>query len=504
MHSKLGLCSIHKFRSGLRHAFAALLILCVSASVFAQEGHFPQKLQWKADKNALYYQVELQTAKTGKSTMIKTEQNQIELSLQPGKYRYRVYVYDFLGREAGVNSWTDFEILKASHPVFVSVESTVNLPLDSDVFDIKIDVSGVSAKSTVRLINQQTGHSVNGELFLKGASKVQSETERAEKARFSYVRAGNWKIKITNPSGFSSESAVITIVDSARTQLEAQTKQMAENQAAALAEAEKKALAEAEKEKKEQEKAAAAKAAEEKRLAELEKEAAKKAEKKREESLPVSEKQEKAVRTFLSESAHHDVTISPVGRGHSEFGMYLSDYKPLDRMENHSYNNMGIGLSYALHFNQKKRVHAGLCLHADGSTVMANLDYIEEWYAVGIFGGLFVQMGLTSFFSIVPQVESGVQLDFVRSSKTPSTWYTSPAVQASLEFKISPQYIGLDGLSIALAPYYRFALEKDGDMARYLGGRLSFLYHAGKKKRVDTSPWAAPSVKDDLPSGDKE
>ena len=473
---------------------AALLL---TASAFSQEGHFPQKLQWKADKNALYYQVELQTVKTGKSTMMKTEKNQIELSLQPGKYRYRVYVYDFLGRQASVNSWTDFEILKASHPVFASVESTVNLPLDSDVFDIKIDVSGVSAKSTVTLINQQSGHSVNGELFLKGGSKVQSETERAEKARFSYVRAGNWKIKITNPSGYSSESPVIAIVDATRTQLESQAKAMAEAQAKAAAEAEKKAQEDAAKEEK---RIAKVKEAEDKRLA-LE---AAEAEKKREESAPASEKQEKAAREFLKESVNHDVTISPVGRGHSEFGFYMTDYKPLDRMENHSYNYMGIGLSYSLHLNQKKRVHSGLCLHADGATVMANLDYIEEWYAAGIFGGIFIQMGLTSFFSIVPQVESGIQLDFVRSSKTPSTYYTSPAIQTSLEFKISPQNIGLDGLSVSLAPYYRFALEKDGDMARYLGGRLSFLYHIGKKTRVDTSPWAAPSVKDDLPSGDKE
>ena len=85
--------------------FVIFLILMAPFAAFAQVAKAEQKIEWHADRNAFYYRVEVMNVATGKTTFVKTEKNSTTVSLEPGKYRYRVYVYDFLDREAGVNEW---------------------------------------------------------------------------------------------------------------------------------------------------------------------------------------------------------------------------------------------------------------------------------------------------------------------------------------------------------------------------------------------------------------
>lgn len=225
---------------------------------FSAEKKFTQKLQWKSDKNAFEYKVEIVPESGGKSTFFTTGENVIEFSMPSGKYKYRIYAYDFLGRESSVTPWQKFEILKALTPE-VSVPKLAETPKEKDKnFSMDVDIKNIAEDTKVELINSETKEIVKGTLSIeKNADEV-----KAAKADFPSVKEGNWKLRVTNPSGLSSESEEIKVSDS-------------ETIAAIKAEEKRKAEAEAERiriaeEKKKAEEAEKARIAEEKRLAEIE------------------------------------------------------------------------------------------------------------------------------------------------------------------------------------------------------------------------------------------
>ena len=459
-----------KIRFSSKKIFSLFLILVTGSLLFAQETKFPQTIKWRSDKNAYYYRVEVQNQTTGKSDIIKTEKNQLELSLQPGKYRYRIYVYDFLGREAGVNQWTSFEILKASKPEITLLDKKVYIPESGDYFNINAKITGVSAKSTVILINEETGHEVKGELLLQNDSKSASETANAVRARFYYVRPGKWHLKITNSSGYSSQSESFEIIDSANLTSSQKTQELE----AALKKAEAEKITEEEVQKKVDE--AVAKALEEERTKNQE-EKAKSEEEKSMEIARLQEENKKALAQARSAMAGE--------RGMAEVGVYFKDFVPLEHMENHAVNFLGGGLAFNLNFFPLLSVNPGFCLHVDAETVMANLSYIEEWYSAAAFGGFFLEFSLNDYFAFVPTVEGGVFMDFVRSSVTDNELYFSPAVQGSLALKVFLTGRKNSGLSIEAAPYYIGAFEKK-EMAHYLGGKIGFVYNIGRKSVKNT------------------
>ena len=181
------------------NAFILQNSLCV-----AEENRFTQKIEWKADKNAFEYRLELKDNESNKSTFYTTEKTYIELHLKTGKYSYRIFVYDFLGREAAVSKWKTFEILKASQP---KIKTSVTEPIvidDTGEIELDVDIDGIAADSIVELVSD----SIKGNLVISSASTSASEIGKASKVRFKDVRAGKWRLKVTNPSGLSSESDV--------------------------------------------------------------------------------------------------------------------------------------------------------------------------------------------------------------------------------------------------------------------------------------------------------
>jgi len=226
--------------------YALLCILFGAIALPLSAADFTQRLEWKADKNVFEYKVEIQPA-SGESKLISTEKNFVELSLPAGQYRYRVHAYDFLGREARVSEWTSFEILKASTPEITLPKESVDLSSDSKTLEMPVTIADITGATTVELVNAATGKVIKGTLVgsaAKGA--VGSETARATMAQFKNVPEGEWKLRVTNPSGLASESAAFSVIDRPRIEKE----RLAEEAAAAAAAA------------------AAAKAAEELRIAE--------------------------------------------------------------------------------------------------------------------------------------------------------------------------------------------------------------------------------------------
>lgn len=516
--------------------FAIFLILVAPFAAFAQVAKAEQKIEWHADRNAFYYRVEVMNVATGKTTFVKTEKNSTTISLEPGKYRYRVYVYDFLDREAGVNEWTDFDVFKANPPVVRKLDQKVTLPAGADEFTLRAEFLQISEKSTVSLVNQGTGRETSGR-FTELKNTGGNETGSATAAIFPYVRTGNFRIKITNPSGHTTLSEPFAIIDA-----ETAAKQKADEEARLNSMKvpiinkypEKVILPDTgdtftvkadisnimEKTKISLVNTAnglempgklnfssktgevTASGADFHRIKEgkwhlkvtnpngnyvespefdVIDRVAERQQQQEEAERKAQEKQDEKD-SKAEEKREKNLAMGTRERGRNELGVYVKDYLPLARMENHASDYLGAGLSYNFYFNTKSRINFGLCMNADAQTVMANLDYVEEWYQFNGLAGLFVNFQLANAFAVQPQVKGGVQLDLVRSSVEADGWYVSPSIETSLAFKISPGLSRTDGFSVELAPFYIISFETD-DQAHYLGGRMGLLYRFAKKNK---------------------
>lgn len=242
----------------IRFLCSLLLLHVFCASAFAAPVRLQQMLSWKADRNALSYRVEIQPI-GGKSQFIETEANSVQVSLSAGSYRYRVYAYDVLGRESTVSEWTAFEVLQANQPKITPPADKVALSEDGSTLELDVPVANVTNDSRVELINTQTGAVLSGTLSVTRPASTASETAEATKAQFTNVPEGNWKLRVTNPSGLTSETKAFAVTD------EAKARRIAEEEARKAEEARiaaEKAAAEEEARKAEEARVGAEAAAE--------------------------------------------------------------------------------------------------------------------------------------------------------------------------------------------------------------------------------------------------
>jgi hypothetical protein len=133
--------------------FLSILLSCllVSSGLFAQEqasyridesGRFFQILRWEKT-NAYFYEVEVEQ-RTESDAWVprlkeKTENPMLEVSLPPGRYRYRIVSYNVLGRAAAYSGWTLFRIHAARTPAAQRPGKTVSIPRDDKTFTLTLD-----------------------------------------------------------------------------------------------------------------------------------------------------------------------------------------------------------------------------------------------------------------------------------------------------------------------------------------------------------------------------
>lgn len=197
--------------SGVKKFLPALCLMLFAALLSADEPKFSQRIEWRANANALEYKVEIQDTATNAVSSFTTEKTFAELSLAPGNYRYRVTVYDFLGRKATTSAWTAFSVIQAAKPEIRRIEKNVTASDAAERLEIAVDIANVSADSLVELV----GENVPGELEISGSGGT-DEKERVSKVYFQDVPPGKWRLRVTNASGFSAESDVIEIVSAVK------------------------------------------------------------------------------------------------------------------------------------------------------------------------------------------------------------------------------------------------------------------------------------------------
>ncbi|MEE0892748.1 MAG: hypothetical protein UIT85_01825 [Treponema sp.] len=199
---------VNSLRYVLKSVLVSLfIVLCSSAFLTAQEtkSKFTQRLNWKSDFKAMEYLVEVKNENSDEIIEFKTEENFIEFTMPSGKYSWRVTAYDYLGRKSKITKWKEFEILKAMKPVIKDVEKSVPLKkLDSStIVEIPLLSESISDAAKVELVDEILDRCISGKIV-------------DGKAVFENVIEGDYKVRITNPGGFSCESQELTVVDNSR------------------------------------------------------------------------------------------------------------------------------------------------------------------------------------------------------------------------------------------------------------------------------------------------
>ena len=199
---------VNSLRYVLKSVLVSLfIVLCSSAFLTAQEtkSKFTQRLNWKSDFKAMEYLVEVKNENSDEITEFKTEENFIEFTMPSGKYSWRVTAYDYLGRKSKITKWKEFEILKAMKPVIKDVEKSAPLKkLDSStIVEIPLLSESISDAAKVELVDEILDRCISGKIV-------------DGKAVFENVIEGDYKVRITNPGGFSCESQELTVVDNSR------------------------------------------------------------------------------------------------------------------------------------------------------------------------------------------------------------------------------------------------------------------------------------------------
>lgn len=186
-------------------------MLFVNVNVYSQTPAFTQKLAWEQEINALEYKVEIKDESSDKVLKsVRTTDNSIEFSLPAGNYLYRIFAYDFLGRQASVTDWKNLTIIKALKPKINLVESSVSINKNSKKpVVIPVDVERITDESVITLINKESGQKIEGTINLE---KDAEGSVKSSSVQFPHVAEGKWSMIVKNPSGLETESEMIVVV----------------------------------------------------------------------------------------------------------------------------------------------------------------------------------------------------------------------------------------------------------------------------------------------------
>lgn len=147
---------VNKLRLGILFIFFSFVSLFLNA----QEHQFVQKLSWQNDENVFYYEVEIKSEDEIFYKKLETDLNFVEVSLSSGNYKYRVFAYDFLGREADVSSWQKFTILKAQTPKIIETKKIIIPDLKDENIKIAVNIENLENDSEVSLVNSKTNEEI--------------------------------------------------------------------------------------------------------------------------------------------------------------------------------------------------------------------------------------------------------------------------------------------------------------------------------------------------------
>ncbi|MDR1506870.1 MAG: hypothetical protein LBI67_07170 [Treponema sp.] len=173
------------------------------------DGRFTQTLRWAGQRDALYYEVEIEKQageQWEKTVTEKTEFSPFEVSLEPGVYRWRVRVYDVLARPREASDWIPFEVLMAKQPVLERFSPEVFYVDEDVVWNLTLFGDNLTGGIEVSLVGSQ-GRIIRPDTITAGRS------EEDARLVFSYgnLEVGEYTVHAVNPGGLTADLGIFRI-----------------------------------------------------------------------------------------------------------------------------------------------------------------------------------------------------------------------------------------------------------------------------------------------------
>ncbi|MDR0487225.1 MAG: hypothetical protein LBG91_03150 [Treponema sp.] len=198
-------------KRGLLRFLGTVLLFLKLVPLHAQteENPFIQRLAWKGDEYALRYEVLIEREEgAGYRRHLQRSTNAafIEVSLPPGKYRYRVTPFDFLNRPSEGSRWVNFEVRIALKPELDDFPP-VSLSPDGDA-EYVLNITGKNLDPDAEIFlygsDDTTVSPVHVDVFDDGSrAQIVFDSES--------LVPGDYEIYIRNPGGLETTVGGITI-----------------------------------------------------------------------------------------------------------------------------------------------------------------------------------------------------------------------------------------------------------------------------------------------------
>ncbi|MDR2841883.1 MAG: hypothetical protein LBV52_01625 [Spirochaetaceae bacterium] len=191
-----------------------ILTLCGPLSAnpgieYSQTTHIVQHITWSEGSDVLQYKLIIEKNNNGVFTEVinqNTTQPAADISLPPGEYRYRVVVYDLLGRERPNSQWSKLTVLQALKPEIDSWTPDIFYTNDLGPFTIELSGKNMQPDSSFFLLNT-AGESIE-------ITKT-NVNDSGKKAQITIAKAGLQegvlKFYVENPGGLKSEECMVII-----------------------------------------------------------------------------------------------------------------------------------------------------------------------------------------------------------------------------------------------------------------------------------------------------
>jgi hypothetical protein len=158
---------------------------------------FTQVLRWEGNPSVLYYEVTLQTQTGEAISVTKVDKPELSVSLGPGRYRYKIAIYNTLRKLELELPWQAFTILKAEIPRITGYAPKVWFLEDLKPM-IQINGDDLVDGATVCL-KAASGAEIMG---------TERQREGTSMAKFEFpagpIEAGEYSVELKNPGGISS------------------------------------------------------------------------------------------------------------------------------------------------------------------------------------------------------------------------------------------------------------------------------------------------------------
>jgi hypothetical protein len=214
--------SKHSFLLSLYILFFLPVFLFLPPAVYAgdesyymerdgDEVHFFQRLAWKADQNALYYEVvvEQDEGKGFQEIMrVTMEDTAVEVSFNPGYFRYHVVAYDLLDRPGVTPEWTYFEIIPAMEPIITGISPLV-LYLDEDD-DWTLTLTGKNLEEGAKACLRRPGSNFE-EIVPTDYSTGAGASQASMNFNGQPLNPGIYEVYFKNPGGLDTSFGTLTV-----------------------------------------------------------------------------------------------------------------------------------------------------------------------------------------------------------------------------------------------------------------------------------------------------